>query len=157
MRPGLGWIAIGLLLGICALALIAYGNPTSAQTLDQRTLAIAQQLRCPICQGVTVADSPSDISKAIRADIRRRLSQGESASAIKTYLLTRYPNISLAPSTSGIGSIAWVTPPLLLLAGVCLLAILVTDWRTRGRRRASAGDSYVKRVRAEVAGSGEAE
>lgn len=151
-RLPLGWIAIGLLLFVCAIALLAYGGTMRAATLDERVHALASQLRCPVCQGETVADSNAEISVAIRALIRKDLSAGESPDQIKTYLLGRYPTISLAPSTSGIGQIAWLAPPLLIAGGIGLLLTLVTDWRRRGRRvggRTSA--AYLARVRAEIA------
>lgn len=152
MRRWLGWIAIGWLLLVCALALVAYGATSSAQTLDQRTQAIASQLRCPVCQGETIADSQADIAVAIRVLIRRELRAGESPNQITSFLLSRYPNIALTPASSGIGSVAWVAPPLLLLGGAGLLVTLIVDWRGRGNRTVgSARGVYLERVRREIA------
>lgn len=152
MRRWLGWIAIGWLLAVCALALLAYGNPSRPASLDDRTLALAAQLRCPVCQGESVADSQADIARGIRALIRHDLAAGQSPNTIRAYLLARYPTISLAPSTGGIGSVAWLAPPLLLLGSIGLLLTLVTDWRTGGRNRpVPARSIYLERVRAELA------
>ncbi|MGH2443008.1 MAG: cytochrome c-type biogenesis protein [Chloroflexota bacterium] len=151
MRRRLGWIAIAWLVLVCAVALLAYGNASAQTSLDQRTQQLAGQLKCPVCQGESVADSQSDISKAIRGLIRKDLASGESPATITSFLLARYPNISLAPSTSGIGSIAWIAPPLLLLGGLGLLATLVIDWRTRGGSAPSTNALYLERVRAELA------
>lgn len=152
MRRWLGWIAIAWLLGLCALALLAYGGSAGAQSLDGRTQGIASQLRCPVCQGESVADSQADVARSMRAFIRRELTQGIAADRIKAELLARYPGISLSPSTSGVGSVAWFAPPLLLVAGCGLLGTLVLDWRGRGRTGDSTSRSdYVARVRAEVA------
>ena len=50
----------------------------------------------------------------------------------------------------------WLAPPLLVLGGAGLLLTLVTDWRNRGRRAAvPAADSYLERVRRELAASGD--
>lgn len=155
MRRWLGWIAIGWLLLICTLALAAYGGTSSAQSLDQRTEEIASQLRCPVCQGETIAESQADIAVSIRALIRRDARAGQSSDRITAFLLSRYPNISLEPSTSGIGSIAWLAPPLLLLGGSGLLLTLVADWRGRAKRTpAAAGATYLERVRDEIASEG---
>jgi cytochrome c-type biogenesis protein CcmH len=153
MRGWLGWIAIGWLVALCALALVAYGSPASHPSLDDRTRAVAQQLRCPICQGESVADSPSDISKAMRALIRTRLEEGQSPAQIKAFFVAKYGSwILLAPPASGVGSFAWLAPPLLLLGGLGLLITLVVDWRTRGRAPAAAASTaYLERVRAELA------
>jgi hypothetical protein len=57
----------------------------------------------------------------------------------------------LAPPVSGIGSLAWLTPPLLVLGGLALLAVLIFDWRRRGAGpTSSAKMPYVWRVRSEV-------
>lgn len=163
-RQWLCWIAIVWLLALCGLALVAYGSPQSHPTLEGRVRSVGLQLRCPACQGESVADADTDVARDIRTVIRRRLAAGESEDQVQQYLLSRYPNIRLAPSTSGIGSIAWLAPPLLILGGIGLLIILVTDWRTKGRRVAEPGPGYgatrreyLERVRAELAASGEGE
>lgn len=152
LRRWLGWIAIGLLLTIAAIALFAYGDQRRPVSLDARTQALAAQLRCPVCQGESIADSQSDIAQGIRRLIRRDLAAGQSEGQITSYLQSRYAGISLAPSTSGIGSIAWIAPPLLLLAGLALLLTLVADWRGRGRRQSRPTEAiYLERVRRELA------
>src|SRR6202011_3736308 len=106
---------------------------------------------CPVCQGETIADSNADISVAIRRLIRKELAAGQSPDQIKGYLMARYPTISLAPSTSGVGSVAWLAPPLLVIGGIGLLLTLVTDWRNRGRGATDTARAiYLARVRAEV-------
>jgi cytochrome c-type biogenesis protein CcmH/NrfF len=84
--------------------------------------------------------------------IRKDLAAGESQDQIKAFLLARYPSISLAPSTSGLGQVAWLAPPLLIIGGVALLLTLVTDWRRRGRGASNRADAvYLARVRADLA------
>ena len=158
MRRWLGWIAIGWLLALCAIALVAYGSPQHA-SLDDRTQALARQLRCPVCQGESVADSPSGIAQTMRLTIRKRLAQGQSPEQIRGYFVSRYGSwILLAPPASGVGNLAWLAPPLLLLGGIALLLTLVADWRSRGRGRLAAGkDAYLDRVRAELAAESPAE
>lgn len=153
MRRWLGWIAIGWLLALCAVSLAAYGNSVAAPSLNARARAVEQQLRCPICQGESVADSPSGIAKAMRTEIRQKLAAGQSPAQIKASFVAAYGDwILLAPPTSGMGNVAWLAPPLLFLGGLGLLVTLVLEWRTRGQ--SAAGDvrgSYIDRVRAELA------
>jgi cytochrome c-type biogenesis protein CcmH len=91
----------------------------------------------------------------MRAIIRRKLAQGESSDSIKRYFVARYGNkILLAPPSSGIGTVAWLAPPLLVLGGMGLLLTLVLDWRSRSRIPvSSAGAGYLERVRAELSRS----
>ena len=153
MRRNLGWIAIAWLVLVCAVALMAYGNRPTPLSLDDRVRAVAQQLRCPQCNGESVADSPANISASIRTDIRRRLLAGQSQNQIKQFYVSRYGDwILLSPPQTGIGGVAWLAPPLLVLGGLGLLLTLVTDWRRRGRGGAPvSSERYLERVRAELA------
>src|SRR5947209_18433917 len=152
MRRWLGWIAIGWLLILCTVALLAYGRASPVASLNDRTLAVARELRCPVCQGESVADSQSGISQGMRAIIRRKLMAGQSPDFIKQYFVARYGDtILLAPPSSGIGGVAWLAPPLLVAGGMGLLITLVIDWRSRSRVPLSPiGDGYLERVRAEL-------
>jgi cytochrome c-type biogenesis protein CcmH len=154
MRRWLGWIAIAWLMAICVVAVAAYGNVQAGSSLAARTRDLASQLRCPACQGETVADSQAQIAIAIRALISQRLAAGQSPDQIKNYLVSRFGDrILLAPPQSGIDWVAWLAPPLLLLGGIGLLLTLVIDWRRRGKvRPESARSDYVDRVREEVLG-----
>jgi cytochrome c-type biogenesis protein CcmH len=153
MTRWLGWIGIGWMLLICAAALAMYGNPTSHQSLDDRTRTVASELRCLVCRGESVADSTSGFSQSIRKLIRGRLKQGQSAEEVKAYLVSRYgDSILLSPPSGGIGNLAWLAPPLMILGGFGLLAMLVTDWRRKGRGPVRAARAeYIDRVRAELA------
>jgi cytochrome c-type biogenesis protein CcmH len=150
-----GWAAMGIMIVLCAVALLAYGSPSRPLSLDARARAIEVQLRCPVCQGESVADSPADISTAIRADVRRRLAAGQSAQAIEAFYVSKYgPHVLLAPPSTGVGSFAWLAPPLLILGGAALLITLIRQWRSSGRppaEPAPAYETYLERVRKELA------
>jgi len=154
MRRNLGWIAIVWLLLIVGVALVAYGQPTQHPSLAQQARAVGSQLRCPICQGESVADSPSTLAGAMRVEIRRQLKQGRTPAQIKAFFVARYGNwILLSPPAAGIGDLAWLAPPLLLLGGLGFVATLVLGWRRTGVGAAQAASPYLERVRAELAES----
>lgn len=147
-----GWISIGWMLAICIPLFVAYGHPTSRPTLDDRTRAVAVQLRCPICHGESVADSTTDIARSIQALIRRRLSEGQTPDTIKRYLVSRYgESILLAPPAAGVGMIVWLAPLLLLCGGVGLLVTLVAAWRSHRDVPTMGRSKYLELVRAELA------
>lgn len=152
MRRWTGWLAIAGLFLVSGLLLVAFGRPAPSMSLTDRTRAVAQQLRCPVCQGESVADSPSPISRALRAIIRQRLREGQTPQQITSYMVSRYGNwILLAPPIDGIGAVAWLAPPLLLLAGFAALAVIAVIWRpAKSGADIDTNDEYVKRVRAEV-------
>jgi cytochrome c-type biogenesis protein CcmH len=154
VKRWLGWVAIVWLVLLGGVAVFAYGRPTTRPSLDDRTIAVASTLRCLVCQGESIAESPSGFARSVRADIRRRLQQGQTPSQIQSFLVARYTeSILLEPPHSGLGNAAWLAPPLLLIGGLGLLATLIYDWRRRGRddERQSRRGAYLERVRTELA------
>jgi cytochrome c-type biogenesis protein CcmH len=154
VRRWSGWVAIIWLMLFGVVAVLAYGRPTTHPSLDARTLSVASTLRCLVCQGESIAESPSGFARSIRADIRRRLQSGQSAGEIRSFLVARYTDaILLEPPHSGLGDLAWIAPPLLLIGSLGLLATLVYDWRRRGQdgERQVRRSAYLDRVRAELA------
>lgn len=153
MRQYLGWAAIGWLLALGALAVAVYGRSTIPPSLDARAASLESGLRCLVCQGESIAQSRSGFAQSVRALVRRRLREGQPPDQIRAFLVSRYTDtILLAPPPSGLGGIAWFTPPLLVLGGFGLLATLVYDWRRRGREPAAVTRAaYRERVRAELA------
>jgi cytochrome c-type biogenesis protein CcmH len=110
----------------------------SQESLDQRVHDVASQLKCPVCQGESVADSPSTISQQMRGVIRQQLQQGQSEQQIIQYFVSRYGNSILwSPPKQGFTLLAWVIPIAILLGGALLLVLVIRGWLTigRGRRR----------------------
>src|SRR6202023_2137373 len=88
-----------LLLSALLLIALVYG-PTSSgppRTTAQRTQHIAAQLRCPVCEGQTVADSDALISRDIRGVIQQRVASGQSDSQIISFIVRQYPGTLLTP------------------------------------------------------------
>jgi cytochrome c-type biogenesis protein CcmH len=125
-----------LLLVLAAVALVAVIWVTTGllsarnQTLDQRANAVASQLKCPVCQNESVADSPSWIAQQMRDTIRQQLQEGKSEQDIIQYFRQRYgDSIVWTPQWQGVGMLAWIVPVLLLLAGLLFVYFTVRDWR----------------------------
>src|SRR5215472_10064861 len=97
-----------LLLCIAILALVgsiwSYMLITAPpqETLDQREHDVASQLKCLVCQGESVADSPALLSQQMRAIIRQQLQSGKSEQEIIQYFQSRYGDkILYAPPQQG--------------------------------------------------------
>lgn len=128
------------LLVCAALVIIAAAwsfvifHPSSAnQTLDQRTRAVASQLKCPICQGESVADSPSYLAQEMRRSIHDQLQAGRSEPQVIQYFEDRYGSqIVWSPPKQGFDLLAWIVPIGLLLLGLLLVVLVMQDWRTGG-------------------------
>ena len=104
------------------------------ESLDQRVHDVASQLKCPVCQGESVADSPSTISQQMRSVIRQQLQQGQSEQQIIQYFVSRYGNTILwSPPKQGFTILAWIIPIAILLGGALLLMLVVRGWLNPGR------------------------
>ena len=119
---------------MAVLALPAAGNTAQVVETDlqRRTMDLAAELRCAVCQNQSVAESQSDLAKNMRQVIEERLLRGESDDAIKEYFVARYGNyVLMRPPRAGTGLAVWLGPPMLLLLGVAIATAYLR--RRRGR------------------------
>jgi len=101
----------------------------NADNLDDGVRRIARQLRCPICESVSVADSPADLAIQMRALVRRKLEAGESDRQILDYFVAAYgDSVLLEPPRRGLGWLVWLGPVIALGAGALVLAIVLRVW-----------------------------
>lgn len=127
-------LAAGALLALAALVGVNILRPTPAPSTAETAHRIATELRCPDCQGLSVADSTSQSAAEIRTQIGQLLTQGLAPEAVRQYFVNRYGQwILLAPQAT----IAWVLPFLVLLAG----GIGLGAWIWRGRSAARPVDA----------------
>ena len=136
------WLPAVALAAVVAVALVVGGAGRGAsRSPSARAHTIASELRCPVCQGLSVADSPSETAKAIYEDIRRRVDAGQPDSSIKAYYVGRYGEwVLLKPPTSGISALVWILPATALLFGAGVLALAFRRWRREPARAATDED-----------------
>jgi cytochrome c-type biogenesis protein CcmH len=127
---------------LVALALAALRGPQRPASVDERVDAVASTLRCPVCQNLSVADSPSGLAGEMRRTIERRLRAGDTAAEIRADFVSAYGEwILQAPEKEGISLVAWLAPPVTLLGGASLAAVAIRRWRRRrGAPRVAADD-----------------
>ena len=101
----------------------------SDSALEARTTAVASTLRCPVCQGESIQDSPSELAQQMRAVVRDRLRAGDTPDQVKTYFVSRYGEwILLEPTMTGLNILLYVLPVVLVVGGLALIAVLVRRW-----------------------------
>src|SRR6266700_7429458 len=138
-RPLLIVIArISILAAIWSYILLA--TPPQ-QTLDQRVHDVASQLKCLVCQGESVADSPATLSQQMRGVIRQQLQSGKSEQEVIQYFVSRYGDrILLSPPWQGLTLLAWLVPIALMLGGILLLFLVLRSWQSQADRSPLAAD-----------------
>lgn len=126
------------------------GRRLAGEELVERTHAVAALMRCPSCQGLSVADSHTAASAAMRAKIERLLALGYSEEQVLSYFEASFGEfIRLAPRSEGFNLVVWIAPVAALLVGFGLVAWRVRSAR-RSRRAAADLERFRERVRAEV-------
>jgi cytochrome c-type biogenesis protein CcmH len=124
-------LVVGVLIIIAATWLTLLVSASTHKTLDERVREVGSQLKCPICQGESVADSPSFLAQEMRQVIREQLQKGKSEQEVIQYFVNSYGSqIAWSPSWQGFTLLAWLVPIMLLLGGVVVLYTTLRDWRT---------------------------
>lgn len=101
------------------------GTAPLEQERENRVQRLGKQLRCPVCQGVSIADSPSSMARAQLDKVRELVAEGKSDQEIYDFFVARYGEwILMEPTKEGLNSVLWVGPVLLLLFGVSLVVML---------------------------------
>ena len=99
--------------------------------LEARTSAVASQLRCPVCQGLSIQDSPSELAQSMRSLVRDQLAAGKSPDEVKAYFVSKYGEwILLSPPPHGFNLLAYLLPMLVVLGGGGLVVLAVRRWTT---------------------------
>ena len=113
---------------------------TSDDPIKQRTHDIAAQLRCPVCQGLSLADSQSELSLQMRGVIMEQLQQGRTNEEVIDYFVAKYGEwILLEPKARGFNLIAYLLPLIVLGAGIAVLYVSVKKWTTPARTATTTG------------------
>ncbi|MDQ6681927.1 MAG: cytochrome c-type biogenesis protein CcmH [Chloroflexota bacterium] len=112
-------IAAGALLALAAMVGLAILRPAPALTRAEQAAAIAADLKCPDCQSLSVAQSTTQASAAIRRQIGELLAAGRNPSEVRRYFVDRYGDWILLSPTS---PLAWIVPFVAIVAGALLLA-----------------------------------
>ncbi len=89
---------------------------------EQRVQAVGKRLRCAVCQGVSIADSPASMARAQLDKVRELVAEGKTDQEIDDYFVERYGEWALMePKKSGITLGLWIAPVLVLVLGMLLI------------------------------------
>jgi len=97
------------------------GSEPLAPALEARVQTLGKELRCAVCQGLSVSDSPSSMARAQLDKIRELVSEGKSDQEVRDYFVARYGEWVLLQPKVAENPLVWVTPVLLLLGGAFVI------------------------------------
>jgi cytochrome c-type biogenesis protein CcmH len=86
----LALLAMFLMFGSVVHAQAIEPMPFASHAQEVRFQQLTAQLRCPMCQNETLADSNAPIARDLRNQIFQLMQQGKSDEEIKQYLVARY-------------------------------------------------------------------
>jgi cytochrome c-type biogenesis protein CcmH len=113
-------VAIALLALAAALAFAARPHEVTA---DERIDQITTELRCPVCQGLSVKDSTSETARQMRDLVAQRVREGKSNADIEAEFRAAYGDwIFLSPPMGSWSGLVWLVPIAPLAAGLVLAA-----------------------------------
>ncbi len=116
--------------GFIAATLVTSAKAQDADSaLDARTKSVAEQLRCPVCQGVSIQDSPSQLAQEMRGVVKDQLRAGRTPDQVKAYFVSKYGEwILLEPKATGMNILVYALPVVLVLGGIAAIVVVVRRW-----------------------------
>ena len=137
-----------------AAALLAFASLSFAQSseiakpdpvVEARLKALAEELRCLVCQNQTIADSNAPLALDLRNQIRTQVAQGRTDDQIRAYMVERYGDFVLyKPPFKATTVVLWAGPVLLIVIGAVIFAVVLR------RRRPAASPAVAPEKRAEL-------
>jgi len=102
--------------------LAAHAEPAMDAALTSRLQALAQTLRCVVCQNQTLADSQAEVAQDMKAAMLEQMRQGASDAQVREFLVQRYGDYVLYdPPFKASTALLWLGPLAFLALAVGLL------------------------------------
>ena len=121
-----GWTWPLAIAALVALVALAIATSLAAPPAADPARALAAELRCPDCQGLSVAESHTAAADAIRREIGSQLAAGRTVDEVRQSFVDRYGEwILLRPAAP----LVWAIP----IAALAAALALVAAWLVRRR------------------------
>jgi cytochrome c-type biogenesis protein CcmH len=140
MTPRL--VIVGALLALAAVLVVA-ARPHDA-TPEERVDRIAAELRCPVCQGLSVKDSTSETARQMRDLVAQRVREGRTDAEIEAEFRAAYGDwILLTPPVTSWSGLVWIAPIAVVIAGA-----LIVSGRVRSRHMPASSEPTAPQIAA---------
>lgn len=143
------WLALILALQSATLSYAGEATPLAEDpVVEQRLIAISEELRCLVCQNESLAGSRADLAVDLRREIRTLIKANKTDAEIMDFMVSRYGDfVRYRPPVKPMTWVLWFGPFLLLIGAIVVLGRLV-----RGSHR-SAGPKVLDAAQREKAQS----
>src|SRR4051812_16454556 len=123
--------------------------PLSGPALDAKTQETAGLLRCPVCQGMSIADSPSEMAVNMKHQVRELIARGYTQEQILRYFERSYGQfVLLKPKFQGVNTLVWILPIIALAVGIwAIFAMMGRSPAPAPPSLADDDDPYLAEVR----------
>ena len=123
--------------------------------LEARVMAIAEELRCLVCQNETIAASHADLALDLRQQIRVKLGEGQSPRQIVDFMVERYGDfVRYRPPLKPTTVLLWAGPFVLLALAAFVLVRNVRRRRSSVVQAGELSEADAARARRLLDGSG---
>ena len=96
-----------------------------------RIARLGHMIRCPVCRGVPIADSPSEIAGEMMQIVRQQVAAGKGDAEILKYFEDRYGEWALLePKAEGMNLAIWILPGLVFVGGGVGIVLRLKKQRT---------------------------
>ncbi len=126
------WVMLLALLPVLALGSAIEPFPFESEVQEKRFRALAEELRCTVCQNQSLADSDAPLAQDLRRELFAMLQDGRADMEIREFMVERYGDFVLyRPPLAAHTILLWAGPLVLLLIGLGSTIVIV-----RRRRKA---------------------
>jgi cytochrome c-type biogenesis protein CcmH/NrfF len=108
------------------------GRYVEETLIDRQTREISSKLRCVVCQGLSLQDSPSQLAQEMRAIVREKLEEGMTPDEVKAYFVEKYGEwVLLQPDPRGFNLLVYIMPVAILIGGAGFVFFKARSWTRR--------------------------
>jgi cytochrome c-type biogenesis protein CcmH len=112
----------------------AQGRVVEETLIDRQTREISAQLRCVVCQGLSLQDSPSQLAQEMRGIVREKLEEGMTPPEVKAWFVEKYGEwVLLEPEPRGFNLVVYIMPIAMLLGGAGFVFFKARSWTQQGQ------------------------
>jgi len=117
LRTFAGW-AVTLVLATVVVVGLVIGDSAPQDRVD----ALGSRIKCPVCQGEAIGDSPSETARAMVEIVAEKVAAGETDGQIVNYFTARFGDgILLDPPFAGRTLLVWLLPVAAVAGGIWMI------------------------------------